>query len=486
MSGKSELKSRVAIGTQWTLGEKILTALVQFVVRILVLRLLMPDDLKVVAILLAISSFALVVVDSGFSQMLVRKRDASQRDFKSVFCFNVISSCVLYGLLVAATPWLADYYAMPILRTTAPVFFLMIPLNALGVIQHTILTRGFHFARLSKLIFMAQLLSGAAAVALAYAGMGVWALVWQQVLLIGVRTLLLWWWGGWKPRGRGSVQALGAMAPYSLSLMTTDLVTAIYNKVPQLMLGKIYLDATLGYYDQAIKLKDLPVQSAMQSVQQVTFPAMAKIAHEQPKFSESFRQVLSVVAYVIFPVMLGMAAVANDLFALLLGEQWMPTVPLFEVVCLAGLFTPLAMMAYNVLKVKAEGRLILRLEILKKGFMTLAFALSIPRSVEAVVWALVASAAFDWLVNMVAALPLAELSWRKALGALLPVATVAGVMFAGVKAVAWYLTDPSWLRFGLQIAIGATIYLGLSWIFRLEALREIISLIQQQLKKGAC
>lgn len=483
MSGGGELKSRVAVGAEWTLGEKILTALVQFVVRVLVLRLLMPDDLKVVAILLAIASFALVVVDSGFSQMLLRKRDAEQRDFQSVFGFNILSSLLIYLLLVVATPWIADYYAMPILRTTAPVFFLMIPLNALGVIQHTVLTRRFQFARLSKLIFMAQLVSGAAAVLLAYAGMGVWALVWQQVLLIGVRTLLLWRWGGWKPAGRGSVHALQRMAPYSLSLMTTDLITAVYNKVPQLVLGKIYLDATLGYYDQAIKLKDLPVQSAMQSVQQVTFPAMARIAHEQPKFAESFRQVLMVVAYVIFPVMLGMVAVAHDLFALLLGEQWMPTVPLFEVVCLAGLFTPLAMMAYNVLKVKAEGRLILRLEFLKKGFMTLAFVCSIPHSVEAVVWALVASAAFDWLVNMVAALPLAELSWRRVVRTLLPIALLGGVMFAGVKMLSWWLVDSSWLRFSLQIAVGATIYLGLSWICHLEALQELVALVRQQLKK---
>ena len=381
---------------------------------------------------------------------------------------------------------MADYYAMPILREVAPLFFCMLPLNALGVIQHTMLSRRFHFARISKVIFVAQLISGLAAVVLAYLGWGVWALIWQQVVLMAVRSALLWWWGGWTPTGRGSVQALRQMAPYSMSLMATDLVTALYNKVPQLALGKIYLDATLGYYDQAIKLKDLPVQSAMQSVQQVTFPALAKIAHEQPKFSESFRQVLMVVAYAMFPVMVGMAAVAYDMFYLLIGEQWLPTVPLFEVVCLMGLFTPLAMMAYNVLKVKAEGGLILRLELLKKGFMTLALVVSIPRSVEAVVWALVASAAFDWLVNMQVALRLSQLGWSRAIATLLPIALLAGVMYGGVSLVSLWLVDPSWLRFGLQIAIGATIYLGLSWLFRMEALREIVALIQQQLKKGAC
>ena len=485
MKSKSQLKAQVASGAEWTLGEKILTALVQLVVRVWVLRLLMPEDLKVIALLMAIVSFALVVVDSGFSQMLLRKQAPTDGDYKSVFLFNIGSSVVLYGALVALSPLLADYYAMPILGEVAPLFFLMIPLNAVGVIQHTMLTRSFHFARISKIIFAAQVVSGAVAIALAACGWGVWALVWQQVVLMGVRAVLFWWWGGWSPRGRGSWRSLAEMAPYSVSLMATDLVTALYNKVPQLALGKIYLDATLGYYDQAIKLKDLPVQSAMQSVQQVTFPALARIGDEQPKFAESFRQILMVVAYAIFPVMLGMSAVAHDLFYLLIGEQWMPTVPLFEVVCLAGLFTPLAMMAYNVLKVKAEGRLIIRLEVLKKAFMTVVLVLSIPHSVEAVVWALVASAAFDCLVNMVAALPLARLSWWSALRTLLPVAVVSAVMVGGVKAVTLWLVDPSWMRLGAQIALGVVLFLGLSVLFRLEALQEIISLLKMQLKKGA-
>lgn len=481
---KSQLKERVAAGTQWTMGEKIATALVQFVVRILILRLLMPDDLKVLALLLAFASFALVMVDSGFSQMLLRKSNPSPRDYQSVFLYNLTVSALLYALLVAAAPWLADYYAMPILAEVAAIFFLMIPFNALCVIQQTIFTREFRFALISKITFTAQLVSGLAAVALAYAGVGVWALVWQQVLLMAVRALLLWGVGRWRPCAGGSMGALREMAPYSLSVMASDLVTAIYNKVPQLLLGKIYADATLGYYDQAIKLKELPVQSALQSVQVVTFPALARIADDRPKFAESYRQVLMMVAYAIFPVMIGMAAVAYDLFAVLLGEKWMPTVPLFEVVCLAGLFTPLAMMAYNVLKVKAEGRLIIRLEVLKKTMMTLLLALSIPHSVEAVVWALVGSAAFDWAVNLTASLRLAQLRWGRVVRTLLPVALLTAVMYGAVRCVPMLLHEASLMRLVAQIVVGATVYVGFSWVFRLEAFREAVQLVRNQLKKS--
>lgn len=476
----SQLKERVAAATQWTMGEKILTALVQFAVRIVILRLLMPEDLKVLAILMAFSSFALVVVDSGFSQMLVRKQQPSQQELKSVFLYNLTVSGVIYGLLVAAAPHLARYYAMPQLGEVAMLFFLMIPLNALCVIQQTLFTREFRFALISKITFAAQCVSGGVAILMAWLGWGVWALVWQQVLLMGVRALLLWGYSSWRPHERGSWASLRAMAPYSVSVMATDLVTAIYNKVPQLILGKSYADATLAYYDQAIKLKELPVQSALQSVQVVTFPALAKIAHEQPKFAESYRLVLMVVAYAMCPVMLGMSAVAYDLFAVLLGEQWLPTVPLFEVICLAGIFTPLAMMAYNVLKVKAEGRLIVRLEVLKKGVMTLLLAVSIPHSVEAVIWALVASAAFDFAVNLFASLPLAQLSFGRVVRTLLPILATGAAMYAAVRGVAFWLSEPSLVRLLVEIAVGVVAYVGLSWCFRLEALNEVVQLIKKR------
>ena len=476
---KSGLKEQVAAGTGWTMGEKVATALFQFVVRILILRMLLPDDLKVIALLLAFSSVALVIVDSGFSQMLVRKQLPTEADYLAVFRFNLTAALLLYGLLVLAAPAVARWYAMPELARCAPLFFLMIPFNALCVIQQTLCTRTFRFALLSKATFAAQVVSGTAAVALAWAGCGLWALVWQQVLLMATRAAILWCCSRWRPRRVGGTgPALRAMAPYSASLLATDLVTAFYNKVPQFFLGKLYPDATLGYYDQAVKLKELPVQSALQSVQQVTFPALTRLSGDGPKFAESYRQIRGMTAYGIYPVMAGMAAVAHDFFAVLLGAKWMPTVPLFEVLCLAGIFTPSAMIAYNVLKARAQGRTIVRLELLKKAVMTLLLALSIPRSVEAVVWALVVSAAFDRLVNGVAALRLSGLSFWRLERTLLPVALVTAAMYGAVRCVPLWLAEPSPGRLAAEIAVGATVYIGLSALLRLEPFRELLALLR--------
>lgn len=187
-----ELRDKVASGVAWSLGEKLGTILLQMVVSIVVARLLMPDDVGLMALMTFFSSLALVVVDSGFSQMLIRKGDPAQGDYKSVFLFNVVVSWIVYGVLVAVFPAVAAFYGRPILARIAPVLFLLVPVNALGTIQNTIFMRQFRFALLSKITFVASLASGVLAVTMALAGCGVWSLVGQRLSSIAVRAALLW------------------------------------------------------------------------------------------------------------------------------------------------------------------------------------------------------------------------------------------------------------------------------------------------------
>ena len=352
---KGELKDKVARGVAWSMAEKIGTMLLQMAVSLIILRLLTRDILGVMAIPTAVVAVALVLVDSGFSQALIRKAAPSADDYKSVFAFNIGVSLVMYALFTALAFPVSRFYDMPQIAQIAPVFFLQLPIGALCAIQNTICVRQFRFALLSKVTFASSLAGGLAAIGLALAGFGIWCIVAQRVLQAAVRTLLLWWLSDWRPCGACSRGPLREMAPFSFSLIATDLISTFYNKIPQFFLGRLYPADTLGSFDQAIKLKDQPTISAMQAVQSVTFPALAKIRDDAPKFAESYRQVVMVVSYVLFPVMLGMSAVAHDMFAVLLGEEWMPTVPYFETVCLVGLFYPMSIIAYNVLKVKSGG-----------------------------------------------------------------------------------------------------------------------------------
>lgn len=390
-SRRGGLKGRVARGVAWSMAEKGASMLLQLGVSILLLRLLLPADFGVVAILTAFSAVALIMVDSGFSQTLIRKPKPSPEEYASVFRFNMVVSLVLYALLVALSPLAASFYQMPILVQTAPVFFLVLPVNALCVIQQAVLTRRFRF-----------------------------------------------------------------------------------------FFGRMYPAQVLGYFDQAVKLKDQPVNSAMQAVQSVTFPALSKVCGDRKRLAESYRQVVMVVAFALFPAMAGMIAVAQDLFTVLIGEKWMPTVPYFRVVCLAGFFYPIAIVAYNVLKVKSNGKIIVRLEVVKRIIMTGILVLTIIHGVMAVVWGLVGMSFLEMCLNVGAARRFTTLTIRRMLRTLLPVGLVTMAMYAVVRVTGWWIEDPL-LRLLSEVAVGVAVYGGLAALCRLEAFREIVGLLRREL-----
>ena len=474
------LKEKVAGGVAWSIAEKVGSMLLQMVVSIVVARLLVPEDFGVMAILTFFTALALVMVDSGFSQTLIRKESPTPQDYHSVFAFNIAVSVVLYVVLVAVAPAVARYYELPVIADIAPVLFLLLPINALCVIQNTIFTREFRFRLLSQATFTASFVAGVVAVAMALAGCGVWSLVGQRVATLAVKTLILWVRSDWRPSLHFTMKPVREMAPFSFRLLTTDLISSIYNNISQMFIGKIYSADTLGYFNQAQKFKDLPLTSAMQSVQSVTYPALSQIGDQREKFAESYRQVLMVVAFMLMPVMVGIVAVAEDLFALLLGEKWMPTVPYLQILCLMGLFQPLAMIAYNILKVKSNGAIILRLEIAKKALMTLILVVTIPHSVKAVAWGLVAMSFCEFVINFVASMRYASLGVWRMVRTLLPVLLITAAMYAAVLGMGRLMADAGVaVRLLSEIATGVVVYTLLALALRLEAMGEVGSLIRK-------
>lgn len=481
---REELRDRVARGVAWSLAEKAGSMLLQMGVSILVARMLAPEDYGVMALLTVFATLSLVVVDSGFSQTLIRSREPSPSDYRSVFRFNLTVATLLYGVMVALSPLLAAFFDQPVLTRIAPVLFLLLPLNALCVIQQAIYTRRFRFDTLSKVVFASSAVSGGVAVAMAWSGCGVWSLVGQRLAAMGVKAALLWMLSDWRPAGRYDGRALRAMAPYSLRLLASDLISTLYNNISQLFVGKMYSAEMLGFFNQGQKLKDLPVTATIQSVQNVSFPALSKIREDSGKFAEGYRQLLLMVAFVVSPVMLGMVAVAEELFALFLGEKWMPTVPYFEILSLSGLFMPLAMVACNVLKARSDGSVIVRLEVVKKTVQTLILAVSIPCGVRAIAWGVVAMAFCELALNLRAARRFAELSFGRIARAIVPAVLLSVAMFAAVRLYGDVVTLALPLLLLTKILLGAVLYIGLSLAFRLEAAQVALGMLRRMRERS--
>lgn len=473
------MEHKVVSGVVWSFAEKFLTMLVQMVVSIIVARRLMPEDFGVMAILTFFTSVALTIVDSGFSQTLIRKREPSDSDYRSVFLFNVVVALVLYFVLWALAAPIACFYGHSVIKDVAPVLFLLLPINSLCVVQTVMFTREFRFKLLSNIVFFASLVSGVVAVAMAVAGCGIWALVAQRLLQMGIKAVAFWLIRRWRVRGGVSLSALRDMAPFSLRLLATDLIASIYNNVAQLFVGKIYSTASLGYYSQAQKLKDLAVISTVQSVQGVTYPALSKLSADEEKFSAGYERIVRLLSFVLFPAMLGLVAISSDMFMLLLGERWMPTVPYFRILALSGMVYPLAMVGYNVLKIKSDGRVVVRLEVVKRVVMTLVLCVTIPTGIEAVAWGMTAMAFVEFLLNSGFALRLMSFGVVRLAKALLPSLLLSLVVYLGLEMLNPHLAHLSVaLRLTADIALAVVSYIALAWALRLRAFHEVIDLIK--------
>lgn len=483
MAEQSKLTRRVASGVAWSIAEKVGSALLQAVVSIVVANRIMPMDMGIMAVLTVFITLAQLVVDSGFSQTLIRKATPTEGDYLAVFRFNIISSITLYVLLTVMAPYVAHYYGWPLLAKVAPILFLSLPLNALGVIQNTMMVREMRFAQLSSMTFVATLISGALAIAMAVTGLGIWALVGQRLAMMASKSAMLWWTNGWRPRRVQTSGALREMAPFSLRLMTTEIITSIYNNISQLFIGKIYSGSALGCFNQAQKLVYMPA-TITQSIQSVTFPALSRIKDEEKKFAESFRLVVMATNMIMFPIMAGLIATAEDFYILLLKPDWHPAIPYFRIMCIGGFVYPLSIISYNILKVKSDGAIILRLEIIKRIIMTIILIITIPQSVRAVAWGLVVAGICEAMLNALSALHYLRTNIWRIMRTLLPITALTIAMYVGVMYVGDMTTEWSaGTRLSVKILAGVGIYTAGGLLFRMEAFKQSIALLKQLISR---
>lgn len=475
----AELKSKVVRGFAWNAAERIASALFQIWVSVKVANRLFPEDYGVMAIMVVFLAVFNVFVDSGFSQALIRKADPADSDFSSVFYFNIAVSLVVYGLLVGISYPAAAIFGVPEILHMAPVLYLAVPLGALGIIQQTVFTRRFDFKRISAINFASIVGSGILAVVLAVYGYGIWALVWQRVSQIALRTGLMWVFGRWKPASGFSMAPVREMFGYSSRILVTDIINNLYNNIPQLVIGNIH-KGTLGNYDMAKKLKDLPVTSTMNSMQAVTFPALSNLKDDDRKFSDSVGKVVSSIVFLMFPMMVGLIAVAPDVFALFLKPQWQAAVPFFQILCLTGLMIPVTTVSTNVMKARSDGGAVMKAEIIKKIAATVVLAATIPFGAIPITWGMVVIAFTDMVIGFALSRPFSGYGVRRLLRDVVPSLVLALVMFGAVYGVGLLMPDVAlWLRLTLEIAAGVVVYMGGAALFRLDAFGEFMGVVRK-------
>lgn len=475
----AELKTKVVRGFAWNVAEKLASALFQIYVSIKVANRLFPEDYGVMAIMVAFLAVFNIFVDSGFSQALIRKTNPSEGDFSSAFYFNIAVSLVVYGFLVGISWPVARIFDTPAIIRLAPVLYLAVPLGALSIIQQTVFTRNFDFRRLSVINFVSIVGAGVTAILLAVGGYGIWALIGQRVTQMGIRAVLMWIFGRWKPSARFSWRPIREMYSYSSRILGTDLINIIYANVPQFVIGHIH-KGTLGNYDMARKLKDLPVTSTLNSMQAVTFPALSNLKDDDAKFVLSVGKVVSSIVFIMFPMMAGLIVVAPDFFALFLKPQWQGAVPFFRILCLTGFLVPVTVISYNIMKSRSDGKAVVRAEMVKKALATVVLAATIPFGAIPIAWGQVAIALTDMLVSFTVGRRYSGYGMGRLLRDVMPALLVTLAMAGAVYGVGFLVGGLAlWLRLTVKVVIGVAVYLGLSALFRLDAFGEFTEVLRK-------
>ncbi len=453
-----------------------------------ILNRIYPEEYALKAILAPLVMIFNVFVDSGFSQALIRNKNARPLDYSSAFWFNIAIAVALYALLVGLSYPAARLLEMPDLVRFAPVFFLIIPAGALGLIQQTVLTREFDFRRISTIFFASNVGSGLVGVAMAFGGLGFWAIVGQRLSQPAIRSALFWIFGKWRPQMRFSGASIRSMFGFSSRLLATDLLNNLYANIPNFIIGRSYSPGTLGNYENARSLRDKFVNEPMTAMQSVTFPALASIRDDNEKFARSVGRVTGSIVFLMFPMMAGLITVADEMFAIFLKADWQPSVPFFRILCIGGFFTPLAVISSNILRSRSDGRDVLRAEVIKKIIATVILAATIPMGVVAIAWGVVGIALGDAAVSFGFARRQSSYG-LKALGReVLPVLVLTAVMAAAVWCVGVIMT-PLVASLSVKTALGVllavkmftgiAVYLGGATLLRLDGFEEFKDILRK-------
>lgn len=488
MSGDS-LKSKVAKGAVWTLLEKMSGQIVKFVVGMILARLLTPNDYGTVALTGIFFAVAGVLVDSGFGGALIQKKDADELDYNSVFYLNLALSFVAYAALFFAAPWIADFYKTPVLKDIVRVSAVCFIFNAINAIQGAELTKKMLFHLSFRISLITCLTSAVCGVTLAFMGFGIWALVWATLISGFVGVIARWFIIAWRPRLMFSFERLKPLFAYGWKMAVSSLIDSVFVNLTGLLIGKFYTKADLAYVGKGRALPQLAMNEVDATLGRVTFPALVLLQDDKMKLRESMRRMMRCSTFLVFPLMVGVAACAKSELLLLYGSQWVPATPYMVLFCFGYALWPFH--TINLRGIQALGRsdIFLKLEIIKKSLSLIVilstFRLGILKwiAISAFVMGPVSVLINSWpnrkLLNYTIGMQIMDVL-PTALVCIAEALVVFGIDFVcdvfapmvGVGEAGVRLNVFLACKLLLQFVFGAGIFFGLSYAFKLNPMGE--------------
>lgn len=396
---QDNLKSKTIKGAGWSAADAILGQGVSFIVGLVLARLLSPEEYGLIGIVMIFVTVLNGVVDSGFSTAVIRKQDANDDDYNTMFYTNMLFSIILYACLSLSSPLIANFFERNELIQLVPAMGLILIINALSLTQQTILTKRIDFKTKTKASLISSVVSGIIGIICAYCGFGVWSLVVQMVLQKALYTVALWILNKWWPSFRFSKDSFHYMWGFGWKLLLSGLLNNIWNQLYQVVVGKFYNPATLGQYTRAKDYAKLFSENLTAIVQRVSYPALASIQDDEERMIAAYRKVIKVTMFVTAIAMLSIGAVSEPLILCLIGEKWLEASTYLPLICISMSLYPLHAINLNMLQVQGRSDIFLYLEIAKKIISIAPICLGIFVGIRAMLIATIVTGIIAYFLN---------------------------------------------------------------------------------------
>lgn len=478
-------KSKIVSSLLWKLMERGGTQGIQFIVMIVLARHLLPKDFGLIAIVVIFIALANVLVQSGFNTALIQKKNADEVDFSSVFYLNLLATSILYIVLFFSAPFLASFFEQEQLILVLRILSLTLFLVAINSIQNAVIVRNLQFKKLFFSSLGAVIVSGIVALIMAFLNFGVWTLVGYQLINQFLITLILWFTVKWRPQLLFSFERIKALFSFGWKLLVASLIDTFNNNLQSLIIGKMFSPTLLGFYSRGEQFPSLIVSNVNGSIQSVMFPTLSSHQDNKQRIKEMVRRSIVTSSFIIFPMMVGLAIIAEPLVKILLTEKWLPAVPFLQIFCAAYALWPIH--TSNLQAINALGRsdIFVKLEIFKSIVGLVVLGVSIQFGVHAVAMGIFFSGVISSFINVYPNSKLLNYSFKEQWKDIMPSLLLSLVMGVVVNSIHWFeMTDM--ITIILQIFLGIVLYVGLAKALKIESYTYLVLTLKDmwRSKKG--
>lgn len=454
-------------GFFWKFNEQIFAQIVSFIVSIVLARILTPRDYGLVSLVNVFIVIANVFVTSGFSAALIQKKNATQMDFSTIFHCSFVFSLIIYAIIYLCAPLIADFYRNSALIPIVRVFALQLPLSSFNSIQQAYVSRHMAFRKIFFSTTIATVVSGIVGIMLALMNWGVWALVAQTIMSTILQTFVLFLEIPWKPKLEFSMDSAKELLGYGWKIFGASFLGTFFNELRNLIIGRFYSASDLAYYNRGSRIPELIANNIDGTITSVLFPVLSKHSDSYEKLKSMIRRSIRTSTFIIMPLMFGLAVAAKPVTQILLTDKWLPSVPFMQCLCISGAFGSISNANMQVIKASGRSDILLKLELIKKPLYLLFLIVSIKISVLAVAVSMASYNIVGMLINVKPNKDLINYSYKEQFKDIFPALILSLVMSICIWPIQ-LLNLNAFIELILEVFLGIIVYIGSSWIFKLE------------------